>query len=286
MAKEAKESRIIKLYKGEVEIKFFTESHIYMVNGVRAGSVTGAIGIIDKSRALVPWAVDLCGDFLVPLIGKKLTEEMIDEALDQHNIKKEAAANIGTTTHEWIENFVKGQDPEMPRDKNVLQAVTAFLRWVEEHQIKFVESEKLVYSKKYGYVGTMDAIATMGGKKKKFLIDYKVSNGLYPGVAYQTAAYLMADKEEAGTEYEGRWAIRLSKESEEEYYQRQEKKLNKWLKKNPGKSPYKITPYTPFEARYLDDNAEDLGCEFKGFVHALELSRIHALTDKKFFSQA
>lgn len=274
--------KLIKLYGGKVEIKFFPKTHVYMVNGVRASSVTGAINVIDKSQALIPWAVGLCGDFLYPLVGSKLTEEMIDEALEQHTIRKKEAANIGTKTHEWIEQFVTGKYPDMPEDKNILKAVTGFLQWVEENKIKFVDSEKLVYSKKYAYVGTMDAIATMNGKGKRFLIDYKVSNGLYPGVAYQTAAYLKADEEESGAVYEGRWAIRLSKETEEEYYARQEKRLNKWLKKNPDKAPYPVANYVPFEAKYLDSDPENLGNDIEGFVCAVKLSKIHRLTDARF----
>lgn len=272
------------LYGGKVAIKFFPDSHIYYVDGKRVGSVTGAIGIIDKSRALVPWAVGLCGDFLVPFIGKELTEELIDQALDQHTIKKAEASNIGTTTHDWIEQFVKGEDPDMPEDKNVLKAVTGFLQWVEEHDVKFLEAEKLVYSKKHKYVGLMDATATLNGKKKKFVIDYKVSNGLYPGVAYQTAAYMMADQEESGIEYEGRWAIRLSKETEEEYNARMDRKLQKYLKKNPDRTPYQIAPYAPFEARYLDKDMSRVERDFKGFVLAKDLSLLHAEVDKEFFN--
>lgn len=272
------------LYDGKINIKFFPDSHIYYVDGKRVGSVTGAIGIIDKSRALVPWAVDLCGDFLFPHIGKELTEDLIDQALEQHTIKKAAAANIGTEAHDWVEAFAKGQDPDMPENPNVLKAVTGFLQWVDENDVKFIEAEKLVYSKKHKYVGLLDATATFGKGRKKFLIDYKVSNGLYPGVAYQTSAYLKADEEESGTEYEGRWAIRLSKESEEEYNARMEKKLQKYLKKNPGKTPYQVAPYAPFEARYLDKDMSRVDRDFKGFILAKDLSLLHAEVDKEFFT--
>lgn len=275
-----------KLYGGKVSIKFFPDSHIYYVDGKRVGSVTGCIGIIDKSRALVPWAVELTGDYFRDRIGAKITEEMVDLAIVEHEARKTAAANIGTTAHAWMEAFVKGEDPDMPHDKNVLQAVNGFLSWVDEHGVKFIEAEKLLYSRKHKYVGLMDATATMSGSRKKFVIDYKVSNGLYPGVAYQTAAYMMADEEESGIEYEGRWAIRLSKETEEEYYKRQEGKLQKYLKKYPGKSPYQVAPYAPFEARYLDGPVSNVERHFKGFLLAKDLNALHTDIDREFFNAA
>lgn len=272
------------LYKGKVTIKFFPDSHIYYVDGKRVGSVTGCINIIDKSQALIPWAVETCGDFLATHIGTEITRELIDEAMGQHEIKKAAAANIGTAAHAWMEEFVKGENPEMPEDKNVLQAVNGFLSWVEEHKIKFLEAEKLLYSKKHKYVGLMDATATMEGSKKKYVIDYKVSNGLYPGVAYQTAAYMAADQEESGIKYAGRWAIRLSKETEEEYMDRQQKKVQKYLRKNPGKEPYQITPYQAFEARFLDE-VPRFERDFHAFVLAKDLASVHKEVDQEFFAK-
>lgn len=280
---EKSEPILTKLYNGKVEIKFFPDSHIYFINGKRKGSVTGALGIIDKSRALIPWAVDMYSDYLRERIGMKIDEEIINAGEEQWNIKKAEAAGIGVASHSWIEKFVKGQKPEMPEDKNVLQAITGFLNWIDDHKVKFIESEKLVYSKKHDYVGCMDATATFNGKRKKFVIDYKVSNGLYPGVALQTAAYLMADTEESGTEYEGRWAIRLSKETESEYMERMEKKQAKWCRKNPGKKPYDISPYMPFEARYLDDGFRKVERDYEAFVKATELSNIYRQIDQEFF---
>jgi hypothetical protein len=271
------------LYKGKINIKFFPDTHIYYVNGKRKGSVTGALNIIDKSRALIPWAIGLYSDFLTERIGEKLTASMIAEGETLHSVRKKDAANVGTEAHDWIERFVGGENPEMPEDPRVVQAVNGFLNWVEEHDVRFSASEKVVYSMKHDYLGTMDAIATFGKGRKKYIIDYKASNGLYPGVALQTAAYMKADEEESGTTYHGRWAIRLSKETEEEYNERNLRKLNKWLEKNPGRDPYQIPPYTPFEARFLDEGYMKAERDFEAFIHALKLSKVHAEVDKEFF---
>ena len=69
----------------------------------------------------------------------------------------------------------------------------------------------------------------------------------FPGIAFnshimdQTAAYRAADTEESGTEYEGRWALRLSKETEDEYYERQEeqgRQLRMYAQQAQSSYPY------------------------------------------------
>lgn len=274
----AKNYEEISLYKGKVILKFFPATHIYMMNGKRCKSPTGAIGIIDKSKQLIPWALDMAGEFLQLKTGQVLTLEMIEEALEQHTIKKAEAANIGTEAHEWIEKYIKGLRPEMPEHEGAAKAVAGFLDWVKQHKVKFIASEKLVYSMKHGYAGTCDGIALIGKEQKPYIIDYKVSKGLYPGVAMQTAAYQLAETEESGTEYAGRWAIRLSKETEEEYNIREEKRLAKYMRKNPGKS-YEIKPWVPFEARLLTNFERDS----KIFLKALELSTVYQDLDREFF---
>jgi len=279
---------ITKLYKGKIEVKFLgpTEDkpnrHMYYVNGKRKKSVTGALGIIDKSRQLQYWAVGLYSDHLAENIGKKITGDIIFKGENLYTEKKREAANIGKDAHDWIEKYVKGEDPGMPEDNKVARAVTGFFEWAEENKVKFLASEKFIYSKKHDYAGLLDAIVTMNGKRGKFLVDYKASNGLYASVAYQTAAYQKADEEESNIKYAGRWALRLAKETEEEYMVTQEKKLKKYEKKNPGKS-YGITPYVPFEAKFLDGPEIKVDRDFKAFLAALKLNTINSEVDREFF---
>jgi len=91
-----------------------------------------------------------------------------------------------------------------------LNGVTAFLRWIKEYKVKFIESERLVYSKKYDYVGLMDLKARINGKLA--LVDFKTSKGVYNEYRYQVAAYLYADQEESGDKYEECWIIKFDKD--------------------------------------------------------------------------
>ena len=215
---------VIKLYNGSIEVDFNKEKHSYKVNGKRVISVTACTSVIDKSRPLIYWAVGLTKDYLLEnlqeLIDDKIGDKIslhINEAVKQHSIKKQRAADIGTQVHDWAERFIKTQKegcPEIPDDENVRNGINAFLNWVNKYNVKFISSERVVYSKQYDYVGIMDAEAVIDGKLCP--IDFKTSKGIYPEMRFQVAAYQAAAEEESGKKYTGnKWLARFDKETGE-----------------------------------------------------------------------
>lgn len=286
-AKEKTPPELVSLYKGKIEVKFFPDSHQYWVNGKRKSGVTTYIGIMDKSRALMSWKGDRTVNFLLNALEKgEITEEIICAASYIDEIEKEEASRLGTAAHDWAEKFInhglgKGDMPEMPEEKAVQIAASAFMEWAEEHEVKFVSSERIVYSKKHDFIGKMDIEGKIDGKL--CLIDLKTSNGLYNSVRMQTAAYAMADMEESARKYKGRWAIRLAKYDEAEYMEREEKKRKiKALVaayKGVEYKAYPITPYVPFEAMYLDEKAGMIEYDYEAFLHAKALFEWNKDTD-------
>jgi hypothetical protein len=271
MAKQTAEFEEFTLYGGKCQCKFFPNSHRYTVNGKpTSGSVTGIIGIKDKSGGLVPWAVGLYRDALLEIIeaGENISDTHIWEFSTLHEQKKQEAADIGTKAHDWVEKFIKGENPDMPEEKEVQIAVNAFLDWMNANKVKFISSERVVYSKKYDYIGKMDIEAKVNGKL--CLLDIKTSNDLRNDYYMQTAAYVKADEEESGKEYHGRWLIRISKETEEEYIARMEKKNR--IRLIQGKEAYPIKPYEVFEALFLDDEETNMDRDFKSFLACKTLS--------------
>lgn len=245
---------IHKLYKGEVELDFNDERHFFSIAGKKVLGVTSCTGIIDKSRPLIFWATNLARDFLLDVInsGGQVTEELIVEACKQHQIKKEQAATAGSKVHSWIEQFVKAtvkkDIPKLPSkdDPEVYNGVTAFIKWVDEHNVKFLSSERIVYSKKYNYAGIMDCEAVIGGKTS--VVDFKTSNSIYNEYRYQVAAYQAAAEEESGKPYKGdKWIVRFSKDTGE------------------------------FEAHQFGDQAKD----FKTFLATLAIKRREQELSKK-----
>lgn len=267
MAKKTAPDKITKLYNGECEVHFWENPrHEYYIGDKKITGVTTYLGIKDKSGPLVWWAVDVYRKFLLERITEEeINTDHIHEGAKQHTIKKDEAADIGTKIHAWIDAYAKGQNPEMPEENAVILGVNAFMDWVEQHKVKILSSERMVYSKQHNYIGTMDIEAEIDGKR--CLVDIKTGNSLYNSVNMQTAAYAMADYEETGKDYDGRWAIRLSKETKEEYEERVKDK------KDPK-------PYQVFEAVYLDEKPGYMHEDFQAFLLCKNLFEY----DKKFIS--
>jgi hypothetical protein len=208
------EKIIEKLYRGEVTIEFLPDSHRYRLQGSKEYllSVTACTGIVDKSRALIPWAVGLAEkhlrSFLESNTGPFSAEEIIpiiEEAVRQHQIKKDQAASIGDMVHAYAEAFAlaviaKQEVPQIPddADERVRAGINAFLNWFVANDVQFLHAEKLVYSREFNYAGLVDAVAVVNGKRT--LIDYKTSKGVYSEMHYQVAAYWFAFDEEHGDE--------------------------------------------------------------------------------------
>lgn len=270
------------LYKGKIKVRFLGPTddkpyrHIYYVDGIRKTGATTIINIKDKSGALIPWALEEAAKHLFQYVGKKLTKENIIKAVFASEEVKAKSADVGSKIHDWIERFIKYKlepkkypMPEMPDDKNVARGVMSFMQWHENYKVKFLWAEKVVYSKKHDYIGKADFAAVVDGKK--CLCDIKTGNGLYNSVMMQTAAYQKADEEESGFKYDGRWAIRIAKETEEEYLERMRIKVeNKTLL---NKKTYEVKPYQVFEAVFLDDEDGKINKDFKAFLAAIELFR-------------
>ena len=268
MSKPPTEFEEFDLYKGKCKVRFYPNSHRYTVNGKpTGGSVTSIISVFDKSGALVNWATELYREFLLGIGVGNITEEHIYEGCELHAVKKKEAADFGSKIHEFIEKYLKNENPEMPEDKEVQIGVNAFLDWIKDNKVVFKSSERAVYSRKYDFIGKMDAEAKVNGKL--CLLDFKSSNGLYNTMNMQTAAYVMADQEESDRKYHGRWLIRLAKETEKEYNARMEKK--NLIRQRKGKEPIDFPPYQVFETKFLDDTAGNLERDYEAFLACKKL---------------
>jgi len=222
------QKKIAELYNGDVQIQLkernwgsrVIQSYEVVDNGEVVGKpdllrVTDVTGVINKP-ALVNWAAKMACNHLRPIVseGRMITMEDLDEAQAAHrNAAAKAAAN-GTLVHEWAENYIKYGKTDIDHlsgNEAALNGVKAFLKWVNEHNVEFVSSERRIYSRKEKFVGTMDAEAKVDGKL--CVIDFKTSSGIYDEMLLQTAAYQGAAMEE-GSKYDGdRIIVRFDKET-------------------------------------------------------------------------
>jgi len=94
----------------------------------------------------------------------------------------------------------------------------------------------------------------------------------------------MAAEEEAGQKiFDERWAIRVSKFSEQEYYAKEQRKkeLKRFIAKMQGREwkDYQIKPYQVFEAKLLASTQKEHNRDKKAFLNAISLSNWNSDTD-------
>lgn len=255
-----------KFYGGEVTLQYEPKSHTYfLVTGdslEEQAGVTETCHIIDKSEALVPWACKMMagkllaeaptmtlptGDKIVRQMTWQEYENLVLAAKSAHKDQLEYAGDIGHQAHAWIEQYIKAviakdqarieelfaKFPEDPRAHNCCHAA---LDWMKNHNVRWLGTERKIYSRKFKYAGTMDGLCIVDScsnpiccpkafKDRLTIADWKTSNYLYIEYLLQTSSYMQAYNEEETyvAELEGRepriaydrWVIRLGKEDAE-----------------------------------------------------------------------
>jgi hypothetical protein len=192
------------LYNKSIDLRFKQYGHRYTANGTECVGVTTILNTVIAKGALLNWAVKMSADYMSKNLKadtkytKEELEDIIKQAKKAHVKRKTEAGNIGTMVHKWIEDYINAKlagigRPRMPKNNN--EAILAFLEWEKGHDIDWVESEKVVYSKKFNYAGTADFLAVIDGKMT--LGDIKTSNYIYPESYFlQVCAYQYAIQEE------------------------------------------------------------------------------------------
>lgn len=110
--------------------------------------------------------------------------------------QRDAAADRGSRVHDAAERAVLRAsagllDEEAP-DPDVAPYLDQWRRWCRDYGVEFWAAEAPVFSRRFGYAGTADAIVERDGRR--YLVDYKTNEkGLYPEVALQLSAYAHAD---------------------------------------------------------------------------------------------
>lgn len=204
-----------KLYKGKVTLLFDAKKHRYVWEEEHREikSVTSALKVINKP-ALVPWAANSAVDCIAGLIepGKSYDElelaDIWDQGSNAHHKRKKDAGDLGTLLHKWIEDYIKGNNPGVPVNKLLQKSVERFLKWEKEHDVEFLVSEQVIFSKTYEYCGTLDFICKYEGDL--YIGDLKTSTGIYSEMLIQTASYRLAREEEFPNEsYAGQIILRI-----------------------------------------------------------------------------
>jgi hypothetical protein len=186
--------------------------HVYTLDDKPLTGVTTILGVIAKPN-LIQWAADMAvkyikekseplDDGLVgqpPSLVRVVTDEVLEEARLAHRKKKEKAGELGTDVHAQVEELIKLAlqtdgyiGTHWIRDDHNKQ-IKNFIEWAAENNVKFLASEKRLYSTEHWYAGTADIICEIDSKR--YVGDIKTSSGIYPEAYIQASAYAMALQE-------------------------------------------------------------------------------------------
>ena len=141
--------------------------------------ITTILSIVAKP-ALIQWSANQTVEYIKNNFKGELTEELLKEAKYFHRKKKEKAGDWGTEIHALIEKYIKtGEENE--KIKN-------FIDWVKNNKVKFLESERNIYSEKHFLGGIVDFVCEINGEI--WIGDIKTSkSGLYAENMWQMAGY-------------------------------------------------------------------------------------------------
>jgi genome maintenance exonuclease 1 len=180
----------------------------YNVDGELFPSVTHVLSAINRP-ALVPWAArverEACTTAAAALYdelgaaGQRYPGSWFAAALaaklgtiKAHQRTLEREGNIGTEAHraiEWLLRTALGAEagPKPVISAPALIAVQAFKAWAVRVQLKPILNERIVYSKRHRYAGTLDLLARVDGVVSN--IDFKTGKAVYAEAHLQAAAY-------------------------------------------------------------------------------------------------
>lgn len=173
--------------------------------------ISGGFNEDRKLKMLMKWAVNKDIDYIQNNLDTKDIYTLLEEARTYHDVYTKEKADIGTETHNWIENYIKGKTIEFPTDENVISAIQGFMSWVEKVRPKFIESEIKVYSKTLNVAGILDGIAVIGDKK--YLIDFKTGKNIYKASRVQLAGYKLLYEEMYKTKIDYMLILHLNTEN-------------------------------------------------------------------------
>lgn len=162
--------------------------------------VTTVLKVISKGDVLVQWSANKAVEYIEEHSVGSYFEDEFHYLITKDNLLKaktawkdnrDSAGKAGTEIHSFIEGWINTAIAE--NNGYILQMETAnksvnkFINWAIENKVKFLASEKHVYSKEMWVGGICDFICEIDGKR--YIGDIKTSKDIYPEHHIQCSAY-------------------------------------------------------------------------------------------------
>jgi len=202
--------------------QFDSEKHIHTLNGKRLTGCTTVLNVVAKPF-LIPWAANMTAGFLknklkdVKELNQDEWEILLDEARKAHTKRKEKAGDYGTKTHEAISKIIQLAIDEsdgvigevLTEDKSIQN----FVDWANKNEVKFLYSERNIWSKEMWTGGICDIVCMLDGKR--WVADIKTAkSGIYAENFWQTAGYDLMLQERGDPPADGYIILNLKENGE------------------------------------------------------------------------
>jgi ATP-dependent exoDNAse (exonuclease V) beta subunit len=147
------------------QFKFDPQWHRYTYNGKKYTSVTTFLKNFHKPFDEEYWSKKKSDDLGVPQ----------DWLLKEWKDKNIRANEVGTSLHNYIENYFNQIYQPLPTDLDVIDRINKFNKIFATHLYKLqpIQFELRLFSKKYPIAGTIDSIFLYNGKL--FILDWKTN---------------------------------------------------------------------------------------------------------------
>lgn len=168
------------------QITLFDERY-YQVEEKYLPSITWVLNSYPKNIAFQQWLANN---------GWEEAERIKDEAADRGSKVHNAIEDMlnGAELTYKTPYFSKRMQEHVPLSDSEWNHLMTFKAWWDMEQPRLVTTEKVVYSLKYNYAGTTDAILSLKGGTLT-VADWKTSSGIFPTYYMQIAAYIRAIEE-------------------------------------------------------------------------------------------
>ena len=235
------------------KIQINGRGHAYFLDDKPMIGNTTALGVIAKPF-LIQWAADVAAANAIGIVPeyesvmaikdakeKKKAKDALDEkypkfkeARTAHMKKKEAGGDWGKIVHKAIEMWISSGsiplevecDGEMYKvEEGHMNAINHFVKWSQDNNVKFLESEKRVYSEKNWFAGTLDLVFEMDGKR--WIGDIKTSGAIYNEHFFQMGGYEICLEEMGEGNVDGYLVINLKKDGTMDLKMAENREVNK-----------------------------------------------------------
>jgi hypothetical protein len=125
---------------------------------------------------------------------------------DEAQATKETAGDRGSKIHNAIQDLLNGaslkfgdaywnetKQTHEPLTMDEWKCLMAFQSFWDEYEPEIIATERVCYSLKHGYAGTIDALLKIG--KDIVVVDWKTSSAIYSTYLMQVGAYMIAETE-------------------------------------------------------------------------------------------